>query len=284
MINEIYINEKLIVTDSHRKKFKNGYKIKCICCNKFVERKYYDKKILDSPYECKSCVLKNKNPMHNSDIKSKHNKIVKSKEYRQHMSSLLSGENNPFYNKTHTSESIEKIKKANKSYWDNLTNEKRENISKRCSDIQKKLLKDNPKDYRRKRSKAARLSHMSQFDNCDMNKIEKIVSEYFDENKLDFIYSVILASYQFDFKIKGDKILIEVNGDYWHGNPEFYNKDGLFGKRKLNKIQLSKMEKDIEKTKWAESRGFTLIRIWESEIKNGNYKNKLNEIKKNSKN
>ena len=58
MINEIYVNNKLIIEDSPKKQFKNGYKIRCSCCGLLIERKWYNKEILESTYECKSCILK----------------------------------------------------------------------------------------------------------------------------------------------------------------------------------------------------------------------------------
>lgn len=285
MINEIYINNKLIENGTPRKKFKQGYKIRCISCKELIDRKWYDKKILEDKYECKSCVLKNRNPMHNPEIKKKHDDIVKSKEYRENMSKSVSGKNNGFYGKTHNKESIEKIIQANKDYWESMTDDERDLRAKQNSIREQKKMKKDPIGYRKKRAKAARISHKSQFENMNMNGIETTVYDYLIDNGIEVNYSVILASYQFDFGIKNERILIEVDGDYWHGNPKMYNRDGSNGKRKLNEIQLGKIEQDKEKTKWAISRGFTLIRIWEEEVNNGTFKKKLNsyidEIKEN---
>ena len=285
MINEIYVNGELVLNDNPKKQFRSGYKIRCVNCKDLIDRKWYDKKILETPYECKTCVLKYKNPMYNPEVKRAHKKALNNPIHVEYMSKLHSGKNNPFYGKTHTKEVKKKIIKANKKYWNSMSEDKRNEISKLYSEIQKKMLNDNPKDYRRKRAKAARISHIKQFENKKMNKIEKIVYEYVKSIEPNVEYSVILASYQFDFGIKDKKLLIEVDGDYWHGNPKLYNKDGSNGKRKLNEIQLEKIETDKEKTDWAESRGFKLLRIWEDEIKNGNFQNKIkgyiDEIKEN---
>lgn len=122
------------------------------------------------------------------------------------------------------------------------------------------------------------MSHVSQFSNVKMNKIEKIVYDYLQKNNIDVKFSLMLSSYQFDFGIKDKRILIEVDGDYWHGNPLYYNKSGRDNKKKLNEIQLKKIKQDKEKTDWAFSHGFTLIRIWETEIINETFKNKLQKI------
>lgn len=275
MINEIYVNNKLILNSLPNKQFKEGYKIRCILCKELIERKYYNNKILNIPYECKKCILKTRNPMHNTDIKEKHNSIVKSKEYKDKMRMSTLNEKNGFYGKKHTNETIQKIINANKEYRNSLTDDDKLYISKICSKIQKKLMDDNPKEYKRLRSKAARISHKKQFENVTMNGIEKKVYEYVKTIEPSVKYSVILASYQFDFGIKYKKILIEVDGDYWHGNPKYYNIDGSDSKRQLNEIQLKKIESDEEKKKWAESRGFKLLRLWEEEINNDTFKNKI---------
>lgn len=57
---------------------------------------------------------------------------------------------------------------------------------------------------------------------------------------IDYDYSCIMGSkekcFQYDFILHNKRILIEVQGNYWHGNPKFYNEDGSNGKKKLNDI------------------------------------------------
>jgi very-short-patch-repair endonuclease len=281
MINEIYIGGKLVVSDSPKNKFKSGFEIRCIKCSNLIKRNWFDKKILENPYECKSCVLKYKNPMYSPDVKEKHDKIMKSKEYRENMSNITSGERNGFYGKTHTADTMKVIKDKLKFYWDNMDTETHQKWSSNASERERRKMKDDPIRYIKQKSNAARASHKSQFKNKKMNEIEKKVYDYLNLLGLNFDYSPILASYQYDFIIRNQRILIEVDGDYWHGNPKYYNVDGTDGKRKLNEIQLSKIDRDTEKSEWAKSRGFEIIRIWEDEINNNSYKDKLNEIKKN---
>lgn len=56
-------------------------------------------------------------------------------------------------------------------------------------------------------------------------------------------------------------IFIEVNGDYWHGNPAFYAGNDLDEK------QQKRRKSDVEKAQWAKENGFVLITIWGHEIK-----------------
>jgi len=66
----------------------------------------------------------------------------------------------------------------------------------------------------------------------------------------------------FDFKLSGKKILIEIDGDYWHCNPN--------SKFKIPKYaaQISNVKKDKIKKKWCNENNYQLIRFWEFDIKN----------------
>lgn len=71
----------------------------------------------------------------------------------------------------------------------------------------------------------------------------------------------------YDIHIKETNILIEVNGDYWHANPEIYKKDdqlNYFGS--FIKAQ-EVWDKDKYKKELAESKGYDVIYLWENEIK-----------------
>jgi len=83
----------------------------------------------------------------------------------------------------------------------------------------------------------------------------------------------ILISNNFIFeaekKINGSKyicdfvlnnIVIEVQGDYWHGNPSKY--------KKLNKMQEKISEKDKRKDSFLKSKGYFVIYVWENDLYN----------------
>jgi len=56
-------------------------------------------------------------------------------------------------------------------------------------------------------------------------------------------------------------VFIEVNGDYWHANPQRFEDD------QLDKRQKDRLSSDRKKRKWAEQHGFHLIVLWENEIR-----------------
>lgn len=69
-----------------------------------------------------------------------------------------------------------------------------------------------------------------------------------------------LGNFVFDFKIRNQKILIEVNGDYWHCNPKVYP-------HPINNWQKFALRRDFAKKAYAKQNGYSLYRIWEKDIK-----------------
>lgn len=73
----------------------------------------------------------------------------------------------------------------------------------------------------------------------------------------------------YDFKI--GNILIEVDGDYWHGKDLVYEDK--------NRMQKHSEWVDEVKNEWAVSHGYLLYRVWESDINNDGAK-VMAELKK----
>lgn len=75
--------------------------------------------------------------------------------------------------------------------------------------------------------------------------------------------------YSYDILIKNTNKIIEVYGDYWHGNPKIYSADDLLLK-KTNREMTAKQKWELDKRKnnFARSTGHRLIVIWEYDIKN----------------
>jgi len=71
----------------------------------------------------------------------------------------------------------------------------------------------------------------------------------------------------FDFLLNNTKIILEINGNYWHANPDIYEADELIkypGKKEIEARYIWYMH--IEKEELAENNGYTVINIWEDEI------------------
>lgn len=107
--------------------------------------------------------------------------------------------------------------------------------------------------------------------------IEKIIEDFLKYNTINFKYNFILNNkYQFDFFIKDINLIIEAHGDYWHANPLYYSITDE-KKKKLNETQLYKINLDEVKSEYAKKNGYSILCIWETDIKNGNYKKILKD-------
>lgn len=83
----------------------------------------------------------------------------------------------------------------------------------------------------------------------------------------DFISNISLFGYNYDMILHDKNILIEVQGDMWHANPEKYkDTDLIMGKLPVKYI----WDKDARKKKKAEEQGFFVVYIWENEIRIAN--------------
>jgi very-short-patch-repair endonuclease len=183
------------------------------------------------------------------------------------MSIAMSGSNNPFFGKTHTNDVRDIITQKGKNWRNGLSEEYLKSQSEKISKSQKKLQQNNPEEYKKIKAKGGKASMMAQMKTWKPNKIESIVQTELNKRGLLFKFGVILGYKQFDFGNKKHKILLEVQGDYWHANPELFGE----GKRPLNEIQMSKIEKDKEKEKFCQEKGFSLFHIWETQILNNDF-------------
>jgi very-short-patch-repair endonuclease len=219
----------------------------------------------------KGRLIGSKNPMYGISTyeylvkkygKIKANKLEKNR--RKKLREVALGKNNHFYGKKHTKDSIEKIIEANKKYRDSLTEKEKIELSKQQSKIQKAIYNKNPQDYINKRRRAGQIAAEKSI-KYKINKLETKIQNKLVELGLDFEYSVIIGYRQFDFGSREHRILLEVNGDYWHGNPKLYKKSDL------NNIQINNKKKDKEKKKFAQKHNMKLYYIWEQDVKNNNF-------------
>lgn len=89
--------------------------------------------------------------------------------------------------------------------------------------------------------------------------------------------SGIRQYYAFDIGVDGTNKLIEVYGDYWHGNPTIYTANDLIMKGCDNEFAVSsKWDVDKKKRQEAIKQGYKLFLIWEKEWKN----NKVETIRR----
>ena len=201
------------------------------------------------------------------------------------MKGKYSGEKNPMFGKNikdYMSDEAYDLWKQHikENGYHSKSKEEQEILSKKMSDGQCALRDSNPEYYKMIKSKGGKAT-MSKPQSYKKSSIEIIVENWLVEHNVDFEYSPIMGSnekiYQYDFIVHKKRILIEVQGDYWHGNPNLFNDVGDNEKRKLNDIQKKNIKRDICKLKFANEHNFEVIYIWEEDIKNGDF-SKLDKL------
>ena len=91
------------------------------------------------------------------------------------------------------------------------------------------------------------------------DKFETILKELNIEYKRGYYISDSNKNSIFDFRILNKNILIEVDGDWYHCNPNLNIKP-------LYEIQTKNINNDLLKNEQAKQHGFVLLRFWESDI------------------
>lgn len=215
--------------------------------------------IHDLEGECVSCKTYHKVTLHSDFLR---------REVYRCFSCLNSGQNNPFYGNNHKQETKQKhsvfmkrrfVGAKNHFYGKTHTPKTRKILSDKCgrcgeengfygkthSEEVKNMLSVNAKKYAAENRELMSQRAIKAMKN---KKYKKTVPEKLTEAQLSMLnipykYNKIIPNIgQFDFIIS-DSIILEVHGDYWHGNPDIYGE----GKRPLNEHQIYKQQRDEEK-------------------------------------
>jgi very-short-patch-repair endonuclease len=159
------------------------------------------------------------------------------------------------------------------------------NLGKKISEGAKGVAKPKPENFgigrihseetKKKMSEKA-INNIIIKDRNHTSKLEKKFEEIL--NQLDVIYSKhfyaksIKAFY--DFYLPQFNTIIEVDGDFWHCNPNKFP-EAIYESQKQN------LERDKEKNEWADNNGFKMLRFWESDINENpeKIKNMLQKLK-----
>jgi G:T-mismatch repair DNA endonuclease (very short patch repair protein) len=225
-----------------------------------------------------------KNPMYGKTVeevwreKYSKDKVEELKKIRKEkISYMTKGEKNPFYGKKHNKDIIFKIVEKSKQTRENRTEERNKEISAISKNTQKKIKeKIGYENYIEMKRKAGKISRQKS-GGYKINRLEEKMLKILTEKGYDVCYSFILnGEYQYDFRIKNTKILIEVQGDFWHANSKlerFKNKENLY------EFQKKIIIKDEIKKEYAKKFGWDIIYIWETEINNNNFDLFFKEIK-----
>jgi len=100
----------------------------------------------------------------------------------------------------------------------------------------------------------------------DIEMLQERVTELIEDMGSSFDIEIPLpfklSWKHYDIGLEEYPILIEVDGDYWHGNKKVMTEE-----QKINWMQMKNKQNDLLKDWVAKNKGYKLIRIWESDIK-----------------
>jgi len=174
------------------------------------------------------------------------------------------GEKSPHYGHPHSDKTKAKISKIRKKQGNfKLGFQFSEESKKKMSDTRKRLKLSQGKNngmYGKTHTLEAIKKIMSK---RPMNNLEKLVADLLTKHNIKYYYQFFLnrdgICKSYDFKLKGTNIILEIDGDYWHGGPKAKKYTPFF------KLEETK-QNDAFKNEFAKKHGFEIHRFWQSEI------------------
>ncbi len=94
----------------------------------------------------------------------------------------------------------------------------------------------------------------------NMTQPERLIEMALKKMEIQHESQKILGDFIYDFHLPEYRILIEVDGDYYHGHPDKYDKEDLNGLQKKIK------RNDLLKDQLARGMNYVLLRFWECDI------------------
>jgi len=162
-------------------------------------------------------------------------------------------------------EKLRNNKERGKKISNSLTGKpKTEECKKKISNTQKKRYKDNP-ELRKQMSKN-RVIWMKKNSKVKTSNAENKFSDILESigliKDINFIHNHLISSIKtfFDFYVIDKRILIEVDGDFYHCNPNTIHKTPKY------EIQEKNIINDKRKNTWCKNHNIPLLRYWEKDI------------------
>lgn len=145
-------------------------------------------------------------------------------------------------------------------------------LQKKIEWMKKKMYKDLFEDHS-ELHKEKYLKKKANEMSSNMTAPEKKVANVMKKMGIEFESQKIVSQFIYDFYIPSCNLLIEVDGDYYHGNPEIYQEG------EINRMQFNNKKRDLEKSSTAKGFGYSIERFWEKDI-NENIDNIKKVLKK----
>lgn len=96
-------------------------------------------------------------------------------------------------------------------------------------------------------------------------KPELMLAELLRISGLTFVKQLTLPRIYCDFYLPEFNLVIEVDGDYWHANPDLFLPDDTIGPKKKSARQI--WANDLKREEKIKSFGYRVMRVWASSLK-----------------
>ena len=153
---------------------------------------------------------------------------------------------------------------ANSWGWDGMSEEDKKNrldVIHNFQQVWYSRLTDEQKSDFHRRQHENRTNILS-------SKLESRVQDILSEAGISHVWQKWVGGKSYDFRIEKTNIIIEVQGDYWHANPNKYQADDILNHGNGKLISAKELwEKDENKNKLAKKYGYEVLYLWESDIK-----------------
>jgi very-short-patch-repair endonuclease len=111
--------------------------------------------------------------------------------------------------------------------------------------------------------KSNRIKNLNQLNKIGLNRLELAGRKLLQEMGIDFLeQQLVCEKYVVDVLIPSKNIVIQWDGDYWHGHPKNL-KSGI-----PNQLQRANIEKDIRVNKSLLNNGYKVLRFWQNDVDN----------------
>lgn len=189
---------------------------------------------------------KNKYTCKSIEISSKKISITRKEMYKNGELNDMSGKNNPMYGvkswnnglNKYNNEIInlysKKISEIKKEWWNKQTDENKNIILQRLNEARLKTKKN--------------------------TRIEQKIENFLIFNNIKYLTQYRIDGFYADFYLPDYCLVIECDGDYWHGNPMFYNL------KNLTNVQLKNIERDKRKKLTYNKKNINSLFLWENDI------------------
>jgi G:T-mismatch repair DNA endonuclease (very short patch repair protein) len=139
---------------------------------------------------------------------------------------------------------MKKLRMGLKDYWENISDERLKEVIKKASKTRES--------------------------NCYYHSsLEVRFCSILESLNISFTrqYHINKNRHPYDFHLCDSKIIIEINGNFWHANPLYYQDNDIIKYPGGKKTAKEVWERDKKFIDWAEKNGYKVIVIWEDDFK-----------------